>query len=121
MDFGPAIKSVFSKYATFSGRASRSEYWYFVLFSILAFLVAGVIDGVVLAKDLSPFSIILNLVLLLPSLAVSVRRLHDKGRTGWWLLLVVVPFVGFIVLLIWFCTAGPNEANEYGAPPLALA
>lgn len=87
MGFGQAISSVFGKYATFSGRARRSEYWYFFLFSFLAGMASGVIDSIVFrsAYPLQPISNILSLALLLPSIAVTVRRMHDTGWSGWWL------------------------------------
>lgn len=94
MSFGDAIKSVFSKYATFSGRARRSEYWYFVLFTFLVGIVVSFI----------PFlNAIWPLVILLPSLAVSVRRLHDIGKSGWnilWLLLPNLLYIGYIVYFL---------------------
>lgn len=84
--FGDAISTCFSKYVTFSGRASRSEYWYFVLFNALVSLVAGFLDASIfgLENELSPIGSIVSLVLLLPSLSVGVRRLHDTNRSGWW-------------------------------------
>ena len=99
--FGEAIKVCFSKYATFEGRASRSEYWYFALFSFILGLIPVV-------------NYIAALALLIPGLAVAVRRLHDTGRSGWWYLICLVPIVGQIMLLVFFCTAGQPHANEYG-------
>ena len=101
VSFGEAIKVCFNKYATFSGRASRSEYWYFALFSFILGLIPVV-------------NWIAALALLIPGLAVAVRRLHDTGRSGWWYLICLVPIVGQIMLLVFFCTAGQPHANEYG-------
>lgn len=116
MTFGDAIKSGFGKYAGFSGRAARSEYWYWTLFTVLASIAAGIVDGVVTGGLLSP---LLSLGLLLPSLAVAVRRLHDLDRTGWWLL-VAFTGAGVILLLIWDCLKGTPGANQYGPDPLAI-
>lgn len=87
MGFGQAISTVFSKYATFRGRARRSEYWYFFLFSILVGMVSGVIDSAVFHSSypIQPITNLLSLALFLPSLAVTVRRMHDTGWSGWWL------------------------------------
>ena len=101
VSFGEAIKTCFSKYATFSGRASRSEYWFFFLFSFLLSFIPIV-------------NFIAGLALLIPSLAVAVRRLHDIGKSGWWYLICLVPFVGGLVLLIFYLTPGQPTANEYG-------
>ena len=116
MDFVTAAKTGLSKYATFSGRARRSEYWFFVLFQLLALIVAGIIDGI-LGTDGGLYGLV-ALGLLLPIIAVSVRRLHDTDRSGWWYLLVLVPF-GVIVLLIWWCTKGTAGDNRFGADPTA--
>jgi uncharacterized membrane protein YhaH (DUF805 family) len=115
MNFGQAIASGFSNYVNFSGRAARSEYWYWVLFNFLAGVVTEIIDTGI---GMSLTTAIFSLAVLLPGIAVSVRRLHDLDRTGWWVLLALVPVVGIIVLLIWFCTKGTDGSNQYGADPL---
>ncbi len=117
MDFVTAAKTGLSKYATFSGRARRSEFWFFFLFQMLALLVAGIIDGI-LGTD-GGFYGLVSLVFILPVLAVSVRRLHDTDRSGWWVLLGLVPVVGFIVLIIWYCTKGTAGDNRFGVDPTA--
>ena len=96
MSFGEAIKSVFSKYATFSGRARRSEYWYFVLFSFLAGIVASLIPVI---------NILWPLAILIPTLAVSVRRLHDTGKSGWSMLLILLPGLLYAAYIIYFIVA----------------
>ncbi len=101
VSFGEAIKTCFNKYATFSGRASLSEYWYFFLFTFLLSCIPVV-------------NFIAGLALLIPGLAVGVRRLHDTGKSGLWYLICLIPFVGSIVLLIFFLTPGQPTANEYG-------
>jgi uncharacterized membrane protein YhaH (DUF805 family) len=116
MGFVDAIKSGFGKYVTFSGRAARSEFWYWALFSILANLVAGILDGIL--GGIGLIGLIVSLALLLPGIAVSVRRLHDLDRTGWWLLIAFTG-VGIILLLVWDCMKGTTGPNSHGADPLA--
>lgn len=108
-------------YADFTGRARRSEYWYFVLFnfivSILIGLSLGVIAGLLNVPALVYLAYLWSLAVFIPSLAVSVRRLHDIGRSGWWLLLSLIPLVGAIILIIWYCTDSQPGANQYGPNP----
>jgi uncharacterized membrane protein YhaH (DUF805 family) len=114
MGFVDAIKSGFSNYVGFSGRAVRSEYWYWTLFVILASLVAGIIDAVL---GLGLVGAIVSLALLLPGIAVSARRLHDLDRTAWWLLIAFTG-IGLILLLVWDCMKGTTGPNRFGADPL---
>ena len=109
MGFSEAVRTCFSKYATFVGRAPRSEYWFFWLFSLLASVVGGMIDGAV--GTLGIIGLLIELVLFLPSLAVSVRRLHDIDRTGWWILLPFVLIIGSWAMLVSLLagTAGLSE------------
>ncbi|AEB44166.1 DUF805 domain-containing protein [Micromonospora maris] len=120
MSFPDAIRSAFSQYATFRGRARRSEYWWFSLFLLLVGIVASVLDGA-LGVDFEgsggPVSLLVNLAVLLPSLAVAVRRLHDIDRTGWWLLLALIPIVGWIVLLVFALQNGTPGPNRFGPSP----
>lgn len=120
MEFGTAVKTCFSKYATFSGRACRSEYWYFALFMVICELVAGVLDVSFYAETntSAPFAAIFIIVTFLPGLGVIVRRLHDVDRSGWWYFIAFVPLIGFVVLLIWFCKQGTRGPNRYGHDPL---
>jgi uncharacterized membrane protein YhaH (DUF805 family) len=119
MNFTQAISSGFHNYINFTGRAARSEYWFWTLFTVLVSIVASLIDlGLFRSFDFSPLSTIVSLGTLLPSLAVAVRRLHDLDRTGWWLLLVIT-VIGAIVLLVWFCMRGTAGANRFGPDPLA--
>lgn len=115
MGFADAIRSCFGKYATFSGRAARSEFWYWTLFSVIAQIVAAVIDGVL---DLTLVEVLLSLALLLPSLAVAVRRLHDIDRTGWWVLIAFTG-IGVLLLIYWDCVKGTDGPNRFGPDPLA--
>ena len=117
MNFQTSIKTCFQKFADFNGRASRSEFWYFYLFAIL-----GYFFSLLLAIQMLFFfaiAIILSLILFVPVLAVTARRLHDTGRSGWWQLTAYIPYVGIIasiILIIIFCTEGEKKKNKYGKP-----
>lgn len=112
---------VLKQYAVFSGRARRKEYWFFVLFNIIASAVLTIVDRITgtYSADASVglLSGIYALAVLIPSIAVSVRRLHDTGRTGWWLLIALVPVIGAIVLLIFMVLDSQPGTNEYGPSP----
>jgi uncharacterized membrane protein YhaH (DUF805 family) len=105
MTFGDSIKTCFSKYATFDGTASRSEFWWFCLFLVLAAAIVGLFSTTLQA--------VFNIATLLPSLAVGARRLHDTDRSGWWQLLCFVPLVGWIVLIVFWVQE--SRANRYAA------
>ncbi|MCZ8080566.1 MAG: DUF805 domain-containing protein [Fuscovulum sp.] len=111
MNMIEAVKAVFSKYATFEGRARRAEYWWFVLFSFIIAVVLNLINPGLLGG-------IWSLATLLPSLAVGARRLHDTDRSGWWLLIGFIPVIGLIVLIVFFASRGQTGANRFGADPL---
>jgi uncharacterized membrane protein YhaH (DUF805 family) len=118
-----AVRLVLSKYVTFSGRAGRAEFWWWVLALLLAAFVAGILDGLLFGGDQpgsGPLAAVLALATLLPHLAVSVRRLHDIDRTGWWLLLSLVPIVGTLVLIYFYVLAGTPGANRFGPTPPAV-
>jgi uncharacterized membrane protein YhaH (DUF805 family) len=118
MGFGQAIAAGFTNYINFAGRATRPEYWYFILFLVLAGIVTGLIDyGIFGTTEIGPVNGIFSLATLLPSIAVAIRRLHDIGRTGWWVLLSFVPIVGWIILIYWACQPGDPGPNAYGPPP----
>jgi uncharacterized membrane protein YhaH (DUF805 family) len=122
MTFGEAISSGFQNYVNFTGRAPRSGYWYWVLFYVIVSIVTGVIDFVAFSDAaVSPLNSLASLALLLPSLAVAVRRLHDIDRSGWWVLLWFIPIIGWIILIIWHCTLGTPGPNRFGPDPLAGA
>lgn len=113
---------VLKKYAVFRGRARRKEYWVFTLFSVAISIVLGVVDqalGFADREGAGPLSGLYSLAVLIPSLAVAVRRLHDTGRSGWWILIGIIPCVGFVVLLIFMIQEGQPEPNEYGPNPKA--
>jgi uncharacterized membrane protein YhaH (DUF805 family) len=113
MSFIESIQTCFSKYVTWQGRAGRAEYWWWALFAFIVYVVGIILD--VAVKSFIPV-LILALVLLLPSLAVLVRRLHDTGRSGWWYWIGLVPLVGGIILLVFTLTASTG-ANQYGNGP----
>ena len=116
--FGTAVKICLRRYAQFEGRAPRSEYWWFALFTVLASIVADILDSAFLHGGFGLISDLVWLALLLPSIAVQVRRLHDIDRTGWWWWIVLVPLLGWILLLVWNCTPGTEGPNRYGDDPL---
>jgi uncharacterized membrane protein YhaH (DUF805 family) len=112
MNFGQAIQSGFSNYVNFSGRAIRSEYRFWtMLFVPLGAIAATCVDGVV---GLPVTTSVLGLATLPPSVAVTIRRLHDLYRSGWWLLIGFVPLLGAVHLLVWFCTRGTTGYNVFG-------
>lgn len=129
MTFSESVRTCFKKYVTFSGRATRSEFWWFVLFawggSILLSLVDSFLFGTTVvtengfsASTNTPiFSTIFGLATLLPGLSVAVRRLHDINKSGWWYWIILVPLIGFIVLIVWFATDGTRGPNRFGPDP----
>ena len=108
-----------NKYAQFDGRATRSEYWYFTLFATITYVIVTVIDGFVsgLTGGLPILAIIAMLGLLVPSIAVGIRRLHDIGKSAWWYLLALVPLISLV--LIAFFVMDSKEDNIYGVNPKA--
>ncbi|MFF4797877.1 DUF805 domain-containing protein [Streptomyces sp. NPDC001351] len=105
---------VLKKYAVFSGRARRKEYWMFWLFAAIIYVV---LLAVGLAIKVPYLALVFEVAILLPSLAVGVRRLHDTGRSGWWLLFGLVPLVGGITLLVFSCSDSQPGVNKYGPNP----
>jgi uncharacterized membrane protein YhaH (DUF805 family) len=109
------------KYAVFSGRARRAEYWYFVLFNIIVAVVLSLIDTLLgtfnFMQGVGLLSGLYALAVLIPTLAVTVRRLHDIDRTGWWIFINLIPLIGFIVLLVFAVTEGTPGSNRYGPNP----
>ena len=117
MKFTESVKTVYSKYATFSGRATRSEYWWFVLF-LYATILCAVLLGVATGID-EPILALIGLFVVLsfiPIVALRVRRLHDIGKSGWWIFLGLVPYIGEFILFI-FSVMGSDGENEYGPDP----
>lgn len=132
MTFQESIRSSLSKFTTWQGRAARSEFWLFFLFQLVCIVIAALVDNVLgttfkipnpVTGDIQSAGygwvyLLTMLGLLLPNLAVMVRRLHDTGRSGWWYWIALIPLIGGILLLVWFCSRGTNGSNAYGSDPL---
>jgi uncharacterized membrane protein YhaH (DUF805 family) len=111
MDFKTATITCLTKYVDFEGRASRSEFWWFFLFQIIVI--------VVLSMLLSVLGSLASLALLLPGIGVAVRRLHDIGKSGWWILISLIPLIGWLIAIYWAIQPSQTETNKWGAPPAA--
>ena len=113
------------QYAVFKGRARRKEYWFFALFNLIVSIVLTVVDYMTGSLDpelgVGLLSGIYSLAILIPSLAVTVRRLHDTDRTGWWVLIAFIPFIGAIVLLVFMLLDSKPGDNRYGPNPKGVA
>jgi uncharacterized membrane protein YhaH (DUF805 family) len=124
MGFVEAVQSCLRQYVGFTGRARRSEYWWFFLFTILVSIVAGVLDSILGTMNddtnVGVIGTIASLALLLPSIAVAIRRLHDTSRSGWWILIGLIPIVGWIILIVFYCQDSHGD-NKYGPSPKAGA
>lgn len=116
MNFVDSIKLGFSNYVNFTGRACRSEYWYWILFVVIGLVVAEIIDAAIGSPIVYT---VFALAVLIPNIAIGVRRLHDLDRSGWWLLLSLIPLVGAIILIVWFCGKGTDGPNRFGQDRLA--
>lgn len=124
MTFVDAVKSAYQNYVTFTGRATRSEFWFWVLFQFLMNLVIGLIfggghmvmgDGAMgMRYEGGLVANLWGLANFLPALAVAVRRLHDVDKSGWWMLIFLIPLVGWIILIVWYATKGTPGANRFG-------
>jgi len=123
-----AIECLTKNYANFSGRAPRSEYWMFTLLMFLLGAAIGLIIGIAggifgidnMKSLISLFQNILFLATIIPSVAVSVRRLHDVDKSGWWLLIGLIPIIGAIWLFVLYCTKGTEGDNRFGSDPLQV-
>ena len=121
-----AVSRVVSKFATFSGRAGRPEFWWWALFTLLVSVAAQLLDWVVFGTPMISFTEVedatrvfyplASLAIFLPNLAVMVRRLHDTGRSGWWVLIVLIPILGLLVLIYFLAQRGESGVNGYGPP-----
>jgi uncharacterized membrane protein YhaH (DUF805 family) len=110
------------RYAQFTGRARRKEYWSFFLLILAAYIVAGIVDGILGMSTLvggvyGPLTLLTALFFFIPSLAVGVRRLHDTNRSGWWILIGFIPLIGALVLIYFFILEGTRGPNQYGPDP----
>lgn len=134
MGFSQAVRTCLSKYVTFSGRASRAEYWWFLLFVLLGQFVFSLLDamlgfgggwsepaepGMESSGRQSPLAFLFSLAMILPLLSVAARRLHDRDMVAWWLLLNLVPLIGSLILLVLYLLPGDAETNRFGPPPAA--
>ena len=113
-----AVKTCFTKYATFKGRASRKEYWYFCLFNFLVFAILYRLAYAINNESLSLFFLgvvcLYSIVVILPGLSVTIRRLHDVGKSGWFYWIVLIPYLGGLILLYFMCKKGNSGENKYG-------
>lgn len=115
MTFSEAVKSGFDHYTKFDGRAGRPPFWWWFLFGILVSIGANIIDAI-----LGTWGVVnglAGLALLLPNISVSIRRLHDTDHSGWWILIGLIPIIGWIVLLVFYVREGDAGENQYGPPP----
>ncbi len=118
MGFQEAVQSCLSQYAKLSGRARRSEYWYFALFNGLLGAAISVLGTIILGETLAEgLSVLVSLALLCPGFGVFVRRMHDIGKSGWNFLFAAIPLVGWILLIVWCCQDSQPGANQYGPNP----
>lgn len=123
MSFTEAVRTCLNKYVSISGRAPRSEYWWWFLFVILVNIVASILDAVLFGglaegSNVTPIQGLAGLGTLLPSICVAGRRLHDRDMSAWWLLLWLVPLVGALILLVLFALRGTEGPNRFGSDPL---
>jgi uncharacterized membrane protein YhaH (DUF805 family) len=109
--------AVLKKYTEFHGRAGREEFWMFFLVNLVVLVGLWMLDGLI---GLGLLSALYGLAVLLPTLGVYIRRLHDTGRSGWWVLLIFVPLIGYLILLVLMALPGDAGPNEYGPPPATL-
>ncbi len=126
VSFSEAVNRALTvNYCNFSGRASRSEYWWYALFSgivnIAMFIIVALVTYLIGQTAGQVINCLVGLALFLPGLGLSVRRLHDIGKSGWWLLLAFIPLVGAIILIVWFCQDSQMADNEYGPVPNMVA
>lgn len=109
------------RYAEFTGRSRRKEYWMFFLLVFVVAIVLGLVEAILglsgMVGPYGPLSALFLLAVLVPSIAVGIRRLHDTDRSGWWMLIALVPFVGGLILLVFYCLEGTNGANQFGPDP----
>lgn len=119
MSFTDAVRTCFQKYITISGRARRSEFWWFVLFSVIAGAVLNMVDGALFGADNSGLSAIFSIVIFIPSITVAVRRLHDRDMSGLWWFLNFIPLIGTLILLVIYALPGTPGPNRFGPDPVS--
>ncbi len=118
MGFQEAVKSFFTRYTDFNGRSSRSEYWWAYLGIMLIFFVIGLVSGLLGETVGSAVIGIAYLAILIPSIAIAVRRLHDVDKSGWFLLIALIPLIGGLILLYFYVQKGTDGPNRFGPDPL---
>jgi uncharacterized membrane protein YhaH (DUF805 family) len=121
MNFTEAVTTAFQNYFNFQTRSRRSEYWYFSLFLVLVSIATSLADMLLFdtaASESGPLYVISTFAMFIPGLAVSVRRLHDIERSGWYVLLCLIPIVGLIILIYWMCQPGTSGQNRFGEDPV---
>lgn len=121
MEFQDAVKAGFQKFFDFDTRSSRSEYWWWTLFVIMGGIVLAILDAMtsgVGASGFGPLGGLFSLVTLIPGISVTVRRLHDLDKSGWWILINLVPLIGWIIMIVWAATRGNDGPNRFGEDPL---
>lgn len=114
MTYIEAVKTCMRKYIDFSGRAARSEFWWFILFTIIVGFVLGFLAGLTGNNSVMAIAQLIPLIFVLPTIAVAVRRLHDIDKSGWFYLLILIPIVGPILLIYWFVQPGTVGPNRFG-------
>ncbi|KEJ90825.1 DUF805 domain-containing protein [Sulfitobacter donghicola] len=112
-----ALKDGFARYVDFKTRSTRSQFWWWTLWSLILSIGTAILDTMIGFGDSGPIGLIFSLATVLPTTAVAIRRLHDTGRVGWWYLLVCIPIIGWIVLIVFFCGQTQAHANQWGNPP----
>lgn len=118
LSFGEAVARAFNNYCNFSGRASRSEYWWFQLFEYILGIAVGAVGAIWLSQTgANVLAYTVSLVLLLPGLGLFWRRMHDIGKSGLWILLNLIPLIGSIILIVWCCRPSDEGTNVYGDEP----
>jgi len=112
-------KAILENYANFSGRARRAEYWWTTLINFVISIVLSILAGILgdLGAIISIISLLFSLAIIIPGIAMAIRRLHDTGRSGWWLLIGLIPLIGFIVLIVFMASDSHRGANQYGPSP----
>lgn len=121
MVFTQSISSGFSNYVNFSGRSGRSEYWYWILFYFIGYVVLAIIGGIIGAMISETVGgiipLLFGLAVFLPSLAVAIRRFHDIDKSGWWVLISLIPIVGFLIVLYFMVQPSDEGENRFGSVP----
>jgi len=117
MTFTESVSYCLTNYFTIAGRGSRSEYWWFILASMLAGLVGSIVDIIIGFQIVGP---LVSLAVFIPTIVAATRRLHDTDRSGWWQLIVLIPLIGGIVLLVWLASRGTEGPNRFGRAPAGV-